>query len=254
MKNAIVAVLSITVGLGMVGLGALSCEGANPPGSLAPSGPAATQLPTTVPDGIGMDYSSLLDRLRGQQGVTAKPGGDVSQPFFPVEGKLIHINEEDAQVFEFANSEAAREQAVQVAPSGASVGTSSINWVAPPHFYSQGKLIVLYVGDDAAILQALEAILDHQFAGFQTVYTRPDFPAEVLAFRDLAIRLEVSAKELKLVAAEPKDWPDTSLGCPKPGMFYAQVITPGYRFVFSHGDNRYEYHTNLDGSAVVACP
>jgi hypothetical protein len=35
----------------------------------------------------------------------------------------------------------------------------------PPHFYRSGRLIVLYVRDDAAVLLALESVLGTQFAG-----------------------------------------------------------------------------------------
>ncbi len=48
-----------------------------------------------------------------------------------------------------------------------------------------------------------------------------------LAMEDLAHRLEVPVDTISLVAAEPVDWPDTSLGNPRPEEFYATVITPG---------------------------
>ena len=56
-----------------------------------------------------------------------------------------------------------------------------------------------------------------------------------------------------LVALEPVDWPNTSLGCPEPDMLYAQVITPGFRLVFEYEGQQYEYHTDQDGSTVVEC-
>ena len=49
------------------------------------------------------------------------------------------------------------------------------------------------------------------------------------------------------------EWGDTSLGCPMPGMVYAQVITPGFRLVFDYQGQQNEYHTDRDGSSVVAC-
>ena len=80
-------------------------------------------------------------------------------------------------------------------------------------------------------------------------------PAEAAARRALAEMLGVPQGDLTLILSEERQWNDTSLGCPQPGMMYAQVITPGHRFIFEHGGDEYnyEYRTNGDGSIVVAC-
>jgi len=56
-----------------------------------------------------------------------------------------------------------------------------------------------------------------------------------------------------VVAFDPVEWNDTSLGCPMPGVVYAQVITPGFRLVFEYQGQQSEYHTDQDGSNVVTC-
>ena len=48
-------------------------------------------------------------------------------------------------------------------------------------------------------------------------------------------------------------WSDASLGCPQEGFAYAQVITPGYKLLFSHEGAVYAVHTNDDGSHAVVC-
>jgi len=40
-----------------------------------------------------------------------------------------------------------------------------ITWVATPHLFRSGKVIVLYVGDGASTLKVLETVLGPQFAG-----------------------------------------------------------------------------------------
>jgi hypothetical protein len=52
---------------------------------------------------------------------------------------------------------------------------------------------------------------------------------------------------------EHKKWGNTSLGCPKPGEMYAQVVTPGWLIVLSGGGKTLEYHTNANGRQVVLC-
>ncbi|MCI0397835.1 MAG: hypothetical protein L0322_23280, partial [Chloroflexi bacterium] len=41
----------------------------------------------------------------------------------------------------------------------------SVDWIAQPHFYQQGNLIVLYVGEDPSILSLLETVLGPPFTG-----------------------------------------------------------------------------------------
>lgn len=117
-----------------------------------------------APAGPLMDYASLIDNLR-TAGVSAESEGEVDQPFFSVEGRIIKVSGEDVQVFQYSDAATADAQAALVSPDGSSVGTSRLHWVGPPHFYKKGKLLVLYVGGNAKALKALEAVLGRQFAG-----------------------------------------------------------------------------------------
>lgn len=61
-------------------------------------------------------------------------------------------------------------------------------------------------------------------------------------------------EEVKIVLVEQVTWPDTSLGCPEPGKFYAQVLVPGYRVVVEVGGRKFEVHTDLRGRVVICNP
>lgn len=65
-----------------------------------------------------------------------------------------------------------------------------------------------------------------------------------LAKADLSRRKGLPLERIRLVSLEEVNWPDGSLGFPKPGMVYIQVIIPGYRLVLSDGAQTYEYHTD----------
>lgn len=69
---------------------------------------------------------------------------------------------------------------------------------------------------------------------------------------DLAQRLGVSEEEVSVKSLETMQWSDSSLGCPQPGMMYAQVITPGYRLVLVVEGQVYEAHTD-EGQHAVWC-
>ncbi len=124
----------------------------------------AGEKPPTPTGGQVSDYASLTDNLR-KAGATVEPAGEVTQPFFSVQGKIITVNGNDVQVFEYENATAADNEAALVSPDGSSVGTSMIGWVAPPHFYKAGKLIVLYVGESESVIGELASVLGPQFAG-----------------------------------------------------------------------------------------
>lgn len=72
-----------------------------------------------------------------------------------------------------------------------------------------------------------------------------------LCVATLAERLAVPREQVQVLEVEDVEWPDTSLGCPEPGMMYAQVITPGYRVRLRVGEATYTLHT--DGKRAVSC-
>lgn len=72
-----------------------------------------------------------------------------------------------------------------------------------------------------------------------------------LARRDVAARLGIEVAAVKTRFLRPQTWPDASLGCPKPGAIYAQVVTPGFLIELEAGGKTYRYHSDLD--RVVAC-
>ena len=115
-------------------------------------------------DGLVTDHVSLVDRLRAA-GATVDPAGTISQPFFLLEGQLLSVNGEDVQSFEFASEAETTTIADTVSRDGGSVGTSMISWIAPPHFYKAGQLIVLYVGSDSGVINTREKAMGSQFAG-----------------------------------------------------------------------------------------
>ncbi len=82
---------------------------------------------------------------------------------------------------------------------------------------------------------------------------------DVQADRDQAVRmaietlsswLKVAPDAIQLVSVEPVDWPNSSLGCPKPDMAYLPVIVPGFRVRLAVGDRQREVHTGK-GRALV---
>lgn len=72
------------------------------------------------------------------------------------------------------------------------------------------------------------------------------------AKEDLAQRLSISLSQIDLVEATEVVWPNASLGCPQPGMAYAEVLTPGYLILLNADNKEYQYHTSRS-TEVIYC-
>lgn len=72
-----------------------------------------------------------------------------------------------------------------------------------------------------------------------------------LAIANLSGRLDVPVEEIATSSIEAVRWPDASLGCPQPGMMYAQVVTPGYIVILSADGATYVYHTDESKVSVL---
>ncbi|HEX6303682.1 MAG TPA: hypothetical protein VFZ76_05785 [Anaerolineales bacterium] len=223
----------------------------------APTG-AAPQTPTEVvsaQDEIG-GYAEFVDSLRAA-GASVEPEGNLDQPFFQVDGRLLQINGTDVQVFEFAD-QAARQQAQQlISEDGTSVGPTMLTWVGQPNFWARGRLIVLYVGQDQAIIDLLNQVLGDPLtkptnaAAGETPLPVGDFPAAVLATIDhLADTQNVSRENIAVIEYEEQNWPTSCLGLGEPGEMCLQAITPGWRIELRANGQTYIYHTNKSGNSI----
>lgn len=70
------------------------------------------------------------------------------------------------------------------------------------------------------------------------------------AIADLAQRLSIPESQIETIETKEVAWPDASLGCPKPGIVYAQIPTPGYLVVLEVTGDEYEYHVDIHGNVL----
>jgi hypothetical protein len=70
---------------------------------------------------------------------------------------------------------------------------------------------------------------------------------------DLAGRFSVAETSIRVVAVEEVTWSDTSLGCPQPGMLYAQAVIDGMRVILEAEATLYDYRSGrTDASFLCA--
>lgn len=96
---------------------------------------------------------------------------DVEEDILQGQRKWLTINEkENISVYLYESSEKMEEDASYIHEGGTSYNNGKndieISWVSYPHFFKKDNIIVLYVGEDLEIINALEKIVGLQFAGY----------------------------------------------------------------------------------------
>ncbi len=71
------------------------------------------------------------------------------------------------------------------------------------------------------------------------------------AVDDLSRRLGVDPADISVVSAEEVTWRDGSLGCPRPGMMYTEVLSYGSKVVVESQGLRFEFHAGGRRSAFL---
>ena len=125
------------------------------------------------------DHVSFVDHLRGK-GYEVEPVAAVHQPFLRAEGTVLRIRGRDfkrpvdLQSYNYDDTDlgtnglrAAEVDAGKIGPDG-QPRTMSILWKDKPHFYRKERVLVLYVGNEKAVLDLLTDLLGPQFAGGDT--------------------------------------------------------------------------------------
>jgi hypothetical protein len=101
----------------------------------------------------------LVEVLRTKD-FTVEPAGIASQPFFKVEGTTLLVDGTTVEVFEFPDEPTMWAAMPGLGPAGELAlnnppRITTIECSNPPYFYSSGRIIVFYAGNDARIIQAL---------------------------------------------------------------------------------------------------
>ena len=63
--------------------------------------------------------------------------------------------------------------------------------------------------------------------------------------------LSTGARKVQVIRTEKREWPDSALGCPRPGEMYAQMLTPGWLIEVRSGQRALEYHTDASDRFVL---
>jgi hypothetical protein len=123
-----------------------------------------------------------------------------------------------------------REPAAQLTPTNIPERVGVIVTVHPVDTLEAS--LTAYPGVDSSLDPELESILS-------------------LVKNDLIQKTGVVQGDIHILAVEAVEWPDSSLGCGKPGAIYLPVITPGFRILLEAHGQTYSYHTDKSSRFIL---
>jgi len=182
--------IPLTIVLTMVGCGPSPTAAPSDAATPGPRGTIAQSPIASSPPRIGAPSASASPaRSTGAQsgfvdqlysaGFTVERVAEATEPFLRTIGVWLRLSggalAQPARfaVYTYDDPALAADDAARVQPDTSvkwtepdgNVKTISFAWVAPPHFFRRGCVLVLYTGTDRAVLTLLTELLGAQFAG-----------------------------------------------------------------------------------------
>lgn len=126
-----------------------------------------TSTPTPMPAETrpSPELAVFYGELVAQGAVVVPTGARVTKPYLSAPGTLVRINGQPVQVFEYADAALLEAELSGLAPDASSIDGRPLAWQGIPHFWRRGPVLVLWVGDDPAMLELLHSVLGEQIAG-----------------------------------------------------------------------------------------
>lgn len=117
------------------------------------------------------DLVAALEDAGAQVRLSTEP--IVAEDVLSIPGNIIYVNGEDLQVYVYDNAEDATTDAARISPDGSEIAPaevgdatpSIVDWNGSPHFYQWDNILILYVGDNADMLNLLTETIGETFAG-----------------------------------------------------------------------------------------
>jgi len=120
--------------------------------------------PLSAPDSAATAVADLADELR--PAIEPVVVGEQVEPFFfDALAHQMTIAREYTQVITFPSAKEAAAAAATIAPDALTFDNRPARWLGTPHVFLSGRHILIYVGDTAAIIDALTGALGEQIAG-----------------------------------------------------------------------------------------
>jgi hypothetical protein len=117
-------------------------------------------------------YATVVAALRAH-GASVQEDGLGTQPFLGGTDHRLTVNGAGIDVFEYRTAIGSSIDASHISADGSTISSglgpvhtsTTVDFIAPPHWFHTGRVIVLYVGRDSEILTLLRSVLGAQLVG-----------------------------------------------------------------------------------------
>ena len=127
---------------------------------VACSNPAASPSPSAAATGV----EGLVDALTAAS-VPVRQADRFDAAPLSGQGVLLCVGSEEVRVYAFSSAQERANAATSIdATDPSHIGTSIVEWSGNPRFWQRDRILVLYLGADAATEAALSSVLGPPFA------------------------------------------------------------------------------------------
>lgn len=88
----------------------------------------------------------------------------LSARYFSIPGVQFDVSGEMVLAYEFDTDDEVTTQRELVSPDGWGIGSKYINWTVGPNYYQNGRLLVVYDGEEQAVLETLNLAMGQPFS------------------------------------------------------------------------------------------
>lgn len=117
-----------------------------------------SRLTMASPNAPVFELADVIDALSGVAATVEQRGRVPAMPF-SVPGRRLAVDAFEIDVREYADVVARAEEEGTIAMGGWSVNNTPVEWIASPHYWSRGRVIVLYLGDNPRAIDLLNSTL-----------------------------------------------------------------------------------------------
>ncbi|MDA1297992.1 MAG: hypothetical protein O3B04_08360 [Chloroflexi bacterium] len=116
-----------------------------------------------IPEADSVDSLGVALQAAGLRVKGPLPNDVLSSRYFSIPGVQFDASGEQVLAYEFENDEELAAQRGLVSPDGWGIGPKYIQWRTEPSYFQNGRLIVIYDGDKALVIETLAAAMGEPF-------------------------------------------------------------------------------------------
>lgn len=106
--------------------------------------------------------ATSLDDVRAdlaREGAVVRTIGTTIGLPFSVGATRVQVDGREIRVFEYRDTAMRESDSSAITMGGYLIHGSPVEWSAEPHFWAEGRVLVLYVGEDEALIDRLTRVL-----------------------------------------------------------------------------------------------